>query len=95
MVVVCHVAVLRCIHAYFTGVMLPALPFTDLLPHTVYELTPGERALAIARESFRPLTHLLSRPLWLLLHGGQSRLAFGRGRCGGAALGGAVIAGLV
>lgn len=51
MVVVCHVAVLRCIHAYFTGVMLPALPFSDLLPHTVYELTPGARAVAMVRES--------------------------------------------
>lgn len=43
-VVVCHVAVLRCIHAYFMGVPLQELPFSDLLPHRIYELEPGTAA---------------------------------------------------
>eukprot|EP01034_Spumella_vulgaris_P022553 gene22554-28687_t len=40
-VIVCHVAVLRCIHAYFMDVPIQDLPVNDLLPHHVYELTPG------------------------------------------------------
>jgi broad specificity phosphatase PhoE len=40
-VIVCHVAVLRCIHAYFMDVPIQDLAMNDLLPHHVYELNPG------------------------------------------------------
>lgn len=40
-VVVCHVAVLRCIYAYFMGVPIVELPTLDLQLHQIYELTPG------------------------------------------------------
>lgn len=40
-VVICHVAVLRCIYAYFMGVPLNEIPVKEFLQHHIYELTPG------------------------------------------------------
>mmetsp|Transcript_13704 Transcript_13704/g.22834 ORF Transcript_13704/g.22834 Transcript_13704/m.22834 type:complete len:506 (-) Transcript_13704:838-2355(-) len=40
-VLVCHVAVLRCIYAYFMGVPLNDIPTKEFLMHNVYELAPG------------------------------------------------------
>lgn len=39
--VVCHLAVLRCIYAYFMGVPLVEIPFKEFERHKVYELSPG------------------------------------------------------
>lgn len=39
--VVCHLAVLRCIYAYFMGVPLPEIPVKPFDRHKVYELSPG------------------------------------------------------
>lgn len=39
--VVSHLAVIRCIYAYMTGVKLEDLPHIQLDKHTLYELTPG------------------------------------------------------
>eukprot|EP01038_Epipyxis_sp_PR26KG_P008460 gene8460-11440_t len=39
--VVCHLAVLRCIYAYFMGVPLQDIPFKSFEAHHIYELTPG------------------------------------------------------
>ena len=40
-VVVCHLAVLRCIHAYFMGTKAEQIPYKQFERHYVYELTPG------------------------------------------------------
>ena len=40
-VVVCHLAVLRCIYAYFMGSKLEDIPYKPIRRHCVYELTPG------------------------------------------------------
>lgn len=40
-VVICHIAVLRCIYAYFMGVPLEELPHQNFEYHHIYELTPG------------------------------------------------------
>jgi broad specificity phosphatase PhoE len=40
-VLVCHMAVLRCIYAYFMGVALPDIPVKPFMKHHVYELSPG------------------------------------------------------
>lgn len=39
--VVCHIAVLRCIYAYLTGTKLEDIPYLPFKTHHVYELTPG------------------------------------------------------
>lgn len=39
--IVCHLAVLRCIYAYFMGVPLQEIPFKNFERHRVYELSPG------------------------------------------------------
>jgi broad specificity phosphatase PhoE len=39
--VVCHRAVVRCIHAYFMGTKLEDIPTTPFNRHIIYELTPG------------------------------------------------------
>jgi hypothetical protein len=39
--VVCHLAVLRCIFAYFMGTKLEDVPFQAFQRHTIYELKPG------------------------------------------------------
>ncbi len=39
--IVCHVAVLRCIYAYLMGTKLDEMPHLQFKPHHVYELTPG------------------------------------------------------
>ena len=39
--VVCHIAVLRCIYAYLMGTKLDEMPHLQFKPHHVYELTPG------------------------------------------------------
>eukprot|EP00599_Poterioochromonas_sp_BG-1_P003603 CAMPEP_0173146218 /NCGR_PEP_ID=MMETSP1105-20130129/8358_1 /TAXON_ID=2985 /ORGANISM="Ochromonas sp., Strain BG-1" /LENGTH=657 /DNA_ID=CAMNT_0014060369 /DNA_START=226 /DNA_END=2199 /DNA_ORIENTATION=+ len=39
--VICHMAVLRCIYAYFMGVPQEDLPFKEFETHRLYELTPG------------------------------------------------------
>lgn len=41
MFLVCHLAVLRCIYAYFMGVDLVDIPFIDFKMNNIYELTPG------------------------------------------------------
>lgn len=41
MMVVCHLAVLRCVYAYFTGVPLHEIPFKEFKFHHIYELSPG------------------------------------------------------
>ena len=38
---VCHLAVLRCIFAYFMGTKLEDVPFQAFQRHTIYELKPG------------------------------------------------------
>jgi 6-phosphofructo-2-kinase len=40
-VVVCHLAALRCIHAYFMGTDVQELPYATFKKHTVYVLSPG------------------------------------------------------
>ena len=40
-VVICHLAVMRCIVAYFMGVKLDEIPFQNFRRHFVYELSPG------------------------------------------------------
>ena len=40
-VVVCHLAVLRCIHAYFMGTPIQELPYGEFKKHTLYTLSPG------------------------------------------------------
>jgi 6-phosphofructo-2-kinase/fructose-2,6-biphosphatase 2 len=47
--VVCHLAVLRCIYAYFMDVSLEDLPFQDFDRHALYELTPGPFGCACTR----------------------------------------------
>jgi broad specificity phosphatase PhoE len=39
--VVCHHAVVRCIHAYFMGTKLEEVPTKKFHRHIIYELTPG------------------------------------------------------
>jgi len=39
--VVCHIAVLRCIYAYLMGTKLEDTPYLPFKTHHVYELTPG------------------------------------------------------
>jgi broad specificity phosphatase PhoE len=39
--VVCHMAVLRCIYAYFMDIALEDIPHLDFEKHALYELTPG------------------------------------------------------
>lgn len=39
--IVGHIAVLRCIYAYFMGVPLENIPTHEFLIHRVYDLTPG------------------------------------------------------
>lgn len=39
--VVCHLAVLRCIYAYFMGFKLEDIPYKPIKRHRVYELIPG------------------------------------------------------
>ena len=41
--VVCHLAVLRCIHAYFMGTKLEDIPYKSFQRHILYELKPGQR----------------------------------------------------
>jgi hypothetical protein len=40
--VVCHLAVLRCIFAYFMGTKLEEVPFQAFQRHVIYELKPGK-----------------------------------------------------
>ena len=40
-VVVCHRAVFRCIHAYFMGTPVAELPYAEFKRNTVYVLSPG------------------------------------------------------
>ena len=40
-VIVAHLAVLRCIYAYFMGEELNNIPHIDIPMNTIYELTPG------------------------------------------------------
>ena len=40
--VVCHLAVLRCIHAYFMGTKLEDIPYKSFQRHILYELKPGK-----------------------------------------------------
>ena len=40
--VVCHLAVLRCIHAYFMGTKLEDIPYKSFQRHTLYKLEPGQ-----------------------------------------------------
>lgn len=40
-VIVGHIAVLRCVYAYFMGVPLNDIPFQDFRFHHIYELAPG------------------------------------------------------
>lgn len=39
--IVCHMAVLRCIYAYFMGSKNEEIPYLTFQPHHIYELTPG------------------------------------------------------
>ena len=39
--VVCHIAVLRCIYAYFMGIELKNIPFIEIDSNIIYELEPG------------------------------------------------------
>lgn len=39
--VVCHLAVQRCLYSYFMGVPMSEVPYLDLPKHVVIELTPG------------------------------------------------------
>mmetsp|Transcript_49113 Transcript_49113/g.116940 ORF Transcript_49113/g.116940 Transcript_49113/m.116940 type:complete len:553 (-) Transcript_49113:55-1713(-) len=39
--VISHLAVQRCIYAYFTGTKIDDIPYLDMKMHTVYELNPG------------------------------------------------------
>mgnify|MGYP006077230405 CR=1 FL=1 len=39
--IVCHIAVLRCIYAYMMGTKLEEIPYMQFKTHHVYELTPG------------------------------------------------------
>ena len=39
--VVCHIAVLRCIYAYLMGTKLEDVPYLQFKTHHIYELTPG------------------------------------------------------
>eukprot|EP01084_Bolivina_argentea_P174685 302576_1 len=40
LVVVCHLAVQRCLYAYFMGIPIKEVPYIELSQHTVVELTP-------------------------------------------------------
>mmetsp|Transcript_56917 Transcript_56917/g.105264 ORF Transcript_56917/g.105264 Transcript_56917/m.105264 type:complete len:114 (+) Transcript_56917:1-342(+) len=39
--VISHLAVQRCIYAYFTGTSMTDMPYLEMDMHTVYELNPG------------------------------------------------------
>jgi len=39
--VVCHLAVQRCLYGYFMGTAMSEIPYLDLPKHVVIELTPG------------------------------------------------------
>ncbi|CAM9570202.1 unnamed protein product [Choristocarpus tenellus] len=41
LVVVCHLAVQRCLFAYFMGIPVQEVPYIDLPQHTMTELTPS------------------------------------------------------
>jgi broad specificity phosphatase PhoE len=45
--VVCNVAVLRCIYAYFSGKKLDDIPFIQVNKHRLLELTPGPFGCAV------------------------------------------------
>ena len=40
-IVICHLAVMRCIYGYFTGTPMEDIPYLDFERHTLYSLTPG------------------------------------------------------
>jgi len=40
-VIVCHIAIIRCIYAYFMGVSEDDVSQRDFLSHHIYELSPG------------------------------------------------------
>ena len=39
--VICHLAVMRCIYGYFTGTPMEDIPYLDFERHRLYTLTPG------------------------------------------------------
>lgn len=47
MLVISHLAVQRCLYAYFTGTSMEELPYIDLPMHTVVELRPGPFGCAV------------------------------------------------
>ena len=54
-IIICHLAVMRCIYGYFTGTPMEDIPYLDFERHTLYSLTPGAEgcqtaALDISKE---------------------------------------------
>jgi broad specificity phosphatase PhoE len=61
--VVCHLAVLRCIFAYFMGTKLEEVPFKPFARHIIYELKPG--ATRLMSDILVPS---VSRLLYIMVH---------------------------
>lgn len=49
--VVCHMAVLRCIYAYFMDIALEDIPHLEFDKHILYELTPGPFGCLVCKRS--------------------------------------------
>ncbi|GAB5033052.1 bifunctional 6-phosphofructo-2-kinase fructose-bisphosphate 2-phosphatase [Nannochloropsis oceanica] len=58
-VVISHLAVQRCLYAYFMGIPPADLPYLQLPHHTVYELEPGPFGCRERRISLFELDHLM------------------------------------
>jgi broad specificity phosphatase PhoE/predicted kinase len=57
--VVCHLAVLRCIYAYFSGTKIEEIPFLPITMHEVIELEPGPFGCKIrVIDPYEELSHM-------------------------------------
>jgi len=52
--IISHLAVQRCLYAYFTGCRMEEVPYVDLKMHTVYELTPSPHGTQVAEHNLGP-----------------------------------------
>ena len=50
--VVSHLAVQRCLYAYFTGTPMEQIPYIKLAQHSVVELAPGPHGTAVRHYNF-------------------------------------------
>ena len=57
LVVVCHLAVQRCLFAYFMGVEVSKVPYIDLPMHHLTELTPTPLGTGCRHVSGKEMMH--------------------------------------